>query len=175
MGLNTTLCLCFACTTLGLNTTLCLCFACTTLLAFGVVYHRQRRSHSVPFDPITYLIQSASTARFFFLRHLPRSPSAVLSHAPAGLFQPLDDFLRTSNVGEFFARLQMVRAFAAQLGSASSSTGGSGNALGTVLQGLWHYYSQVNLSASSVHVVVVAYFFCLVAVPNTWARSLSPP
>lgn len=63
----------------------------------------------------------------------------------SGLFQPLDDFLRTSNVGEFFARLQMVRAFAAQLGAGAgfgySAAGGS--ALGNVLHGLWQYYSQV--------------------------------
>lgn len=66
-------------------------------------------------------------------------------YVPIGLFQPLDDFLRTSNVGEFFARLQMVRAFAAQLGSASSeaSSATAGSPLGTVLQGLWQFYSEV--------------------------------
>lgn len=73
---------------------------------------------------------------------------------PAGLFQPLDDFLRTSTVGEFFARLQMLRAFAAQLlesSSVSAATGtnsstaraGGARALATVLLGLWQYYSQV--------------------------------
>ncbi|CAM9468160.1 unnamed protein product, partial [Ectocarpus sp. 12 AP-2014] len=75
-----------------------------------------------------------------------------LDHA-RGLFQPLDDFLRTSSIGEFFARLQMLRAFAAQL--ASSSNGATtascddfktcttrAQALGIVVQGLWQYYSQ---------------------------------
>ncbi|CAN0109706.1 unnamed protein product [Ectocarpus sp. 6 AP-2014] len=78
--------------------------------------------------------------------------AAFLDHA-RGLFQPLDDFLRTSNIGEFFARLQMLRAFAAQL--CSSSDGATtafrddpktrttrAQALGIVVQGLWQYYSQ---------------------------------
>lgn len=61
-----------------------------------------------------------------------------------GLFKPLDDFLRTSSVGEFFARLQMLRAFTAQLAAGGVGEGSSGTkALATVLQGLWRYYSQV--------------------------------
>ncbi|CAM9165037.1 unnamed protein product [Ectocarpus sp. 4 AP-2014] len=81
-----------------------------------------------------------------------RVDAGSLDHA-RGLFQPLDDFLRTSSVGEFFARLQMLRAFAAQLGSSSNgATTAScddsktcttrGQALGIVVQGLWQYYSQ---------------------------------
>eukprot|EP00903_Cladosiphon_okamuranus_P014927 g13820.t2 len=87
--------------------------------------------------------------------------AASLDHA-RGLFQPLDDFLRTSNVGEFFARLQMVRAFAAQLGPGSGSGSGSGSAssaaggsaLGTVLQGLWQYYSQFSEEVVSARSLV---------------------
>ncbi|CAM9377533.1 unnamed protein product, partial [Scytosiphon promiscuus] len=74
--------------------------------------------------------------------------SASLDHA-RGLFQSLDDFLRTSTVGEFFARLQMLRAFAAQLslsygdgGDVASSPHRGERALATVVQGLWEYYSQ---------------------------------
>ncbi|CAM9229718.1 unnamed protein product, partial [Ectocarpus sp. 8 AP-2014] len=78
--------------------------------------------------------------------------AASLDHA-RGLFQPLDDFLRTSNIGEFFARLQMLRAFAAQLCSScngattafrddSKTCTRRARALGIVVQGLWQYYSQ---------------------------------
>lgn len=60
------------------------------------------------------------------------------SFSPAGLFKPLDDFLRTSSVGEFFSRLLMIRAFAAHLRAVSSA-----QALANVLEGLWQYYAQV--------------------------------
>lgn len=87
---------------------------------------------------------------------IPPSPT------PAGLFQPLDDFLRTSSVGEFFSRLQMVRAFAAHLRAVSDSqhktvsdVGGAedvseerGGALANVLEGLWKYYEQVGCTWS---------------------------
>lgn len=68
----------------------------------------------------------------------------------AGLFQPLDDFLRTATIGEFFARLQMVRAFTAQITDTARMNGledqrsRSSHALAAVLQGLWLYYSQVS-------------------------------
>ncbi|CAB1097864.1 unnamed protein product [Ectocarpus sp. CCAP 1310/34] len=90
--------------------------------------------------------------------------AASLDHA-RGLFQPLDDFLRTSSIGEFFARLQMLRAFAAQLGS--SSNGGTigscddyetcttrAQALGIVVQGLWQYYSQFSEEVENARALV---------------------
>lgn len=82
------------------------------------------------------------------LSTLPRWPSnfRFLLFLPisTALFKPLDDFLRTSSVGEFFARLQMLRAFTAQLASGAVNDSSPGTkALATMLQGLWSYYSQV--------------------------------
>lgn len=94
-------------------------------------------AHGVPGTP------TLAPLRVFHTRSWLACSLFLLLILPAGLFQPLDDFLRTSTMGEFFARLQMVRAFAAQLGSACSPSATGGNALGTVLQGLWQYYSQV--------------------------------
>ena len=65
-----------------------------------------------------------------------------------GLFTSLDQFVRTSSLGEFPARLHLIRAFAAQV-LATTDTSASSNAerhearqLGRVLLSLWRYYSQ---------------------------------
>lgn len=68
------------------------------------------------------------------------------------MFGSLDDFIRTSSIGEFFVRLQMLRAFAAQLtrkdaaidGAVGSGKSEARKALANLLHHLWRHYSQVN-------------------------------
>lgn len=75
--------------------------------------------------------------------------------------------MRTSSIGEFFARLQMLRSFAAQLSTgavpsceedARDGDGASRVAvLATVSQGLWQYYSQVKEKSLKLKMVDLTY------------------